>query len=357
MVKAASTPSARRKLAQLAAELGAFVGGASDCCALAWDGTDRPLIVAAAGSVVQVLGASADALIGTPAGALFNGAERAARDLAALCEHVPASDERQMIRGGRPFTAGLLLRAGPEGGVVALVRDLAAAQNQADAALRAEDLARFASLVAHEVRNPLSAVKIALQTLERHGSLAQNDLRRVAIATREVGNIELLLNEVLEFARPPTLSLVPVDPRVPVREATEGVEAEFAARGVRFRLTLPERMALVQADPVRLRTAVKILCRQAGLAAEEAQDEGGAEVEVAIRELPEGRWELAVLDSGRQLSQELREKAFMPFTPNRARGSGLGLAVVARIASEHGGEARVEPRPAGGNAIVLSLRS
>jgi len=50
----------------------------------------------------------------------------------------------------------------------------------ADAALRAEDLARFASLLAHEVRNPLSAVKIALQTLERQGTLAQNDLRRTS---------------------------------------------------------------------------------------------------------------------------------------------------------------------------------
>jgi signal transduction histidine kinase len=338
----------RKRLAQLTTELGGFIAGAANCCALAWDGSDRPLVLAAAGAVAAVLGASAEDLFGLPAGGLFIGGERAARDLAALSAQPPAEHHRQMLRKGAQFTAALLLRAGPEGGVVALVRDLAVARAEADAAVRAEDLGRFASLVAHEVRNPLSAVKIALQTLERHGSLAQNDLRRVAIASREVGNIEVLLSEVLEYARPPSLALVPVDPRVPVRESIEGVTEEFAARNVRFQVSLPERMPLVHADPTRIRTAVKVLCRQAGLAAEEA---AAPLVEVTVRELPAARWELSVLDSARTLAPEQREKAFVPFTPHGARGSGLGLAVVARIAREHGGEARIEERPEGGNAV------
>jgi len=103
-----------------------------------------------------------------------------------------------------------------------------------------------------------TAVKIALQTLERHGSLAQNDLRRVSIALREVLNIELLLNEVLEYARPPSLSLVPGDPRSPVEEAIASVEAEWASRGVTFARSLPDRMAPVAMDPVRIRTVVPI---------------------------------------------------------------------------------------------------
>ena len=196
-------------------------------------------------------------------------------------------------------------------------------------------------------------MKIALQTLERHGTLGQNDLRRTSIALREVLNIELLLNEVLEFARPPSLSLIPGDPRLPVEEAVAGVEAEWSARGVTFSRKLPERIAPSALDPVRVRTAVKILCRQAAVAAEEV---GGGAVEVAVRELPQG-WEVSVSDPGRTLSAELREKAFVPFTPQRARGSGLGLAVVARIAREHRGEARIEERPGGGNAIFLTFSS
>jgi signal transduction histidine kinase len=234
---------------------------------------------------------------------------------------------------------------------VAFVRDLTAGQQQADATLRAEDIARFASLVAHEVRNPLSAVKIALQTLERHGTLGQNDLKRTSIALREVLNIELLLNEILEFARPPSLSMVPGVPLGPVEEAVAGVEAEWATRGVKFIRKMPERMGPVSLDPVRVRTAVKILSRQAALAADEV---GGGAVEISVRELPQG-WELSVADPGNTLPSDLREKAFVPFTPRRARGSGLGLAVVARIAREHRGEARIEERPGGGNVICVTF--
>ena len=341
-----------KKVEQICEELARTVGAAPDSCVVAWDDGAAPRILFATGHTEVVFQLKAGDLVGEPAGALFSGGERAAKDLAALCANVPASEQRPMLRAGAPFAAQLLLR-GVNGGAVAVVRDLTAGSRQADAALRAEDLARFASLVAHEVRNPLSAVKIALQTLERHGTLAQNDLKRTSIALREVLNIELLLNEVLEFARPPSLSLVPGDPRTPVEEAVAGVEAEWTARGVTFARKLPERLARCALDPVRIRTAVKILCRQAAVAAEEI---GGGTVEVVVRELPQG-WELSVGDPGRTLSPELREKAFVPFVPQRARGSGLGLAVVARIAGEHQGEARIEERPGGGNVISLTFSS
>jgi signal transduction histidine kinase len=341
-----------KKIEQICEELARTVGAASDSCIVAWDDNAAPRILFATGNTQAVLQAKAGDLVGQPAGSLFSGGERAAKDLAAACANVPAEEQRPMMRGGKPFPAQLLLR-GVNGGAVALVRDLTAGHERADAALRAEDLARFASLLAHEVRNPLSAVKIALQTLERHGTLAQNDLRRTSIALREVLNIELLLNEVLEFARPPSLSLVPGDPRAPVEEAVAGVEAEWSARGVTFARKLPERLVPAALDPVRVRTAVKILCRQAAVAAEEA---GGGTVEIAVREVPQG-WELSVADPGRPLSAEQRDKAFVPFTPQRARGSGLGLAVVARIAREHRGDARIEERPGGGNVISMTFSS
>jgi len=339
---------APRTLANLCEELGPALAGAHDLCAVAWDDSPEPRIAGVAGPAQPVLG-SAD-LVGKPAGLLFPGGERAARDLAQAAARGAFEEHRTLLRAGQPFAAQLLLSPAP-GGVVALVRDMAVSQQVGDAALRAEDLARFASLVAHEIRNPLSAVKIALQTLERHGTLGSNDLRRTSIALREVLNIELLLHEVLEFARPPSLSLVPGDPRSPVREAVEGVESEWSSRGVSFAVEVPDRLPPFPLDPVRVRTAVKILCRQAAVAAEEV---GGGRVEVSVVAAPPG-WELTVGDPGHPVPLELREKAFVPFTPNRARGTGLGLAVVARIAREHRGEARFAEGHGRGNVISVTF--
>jgi signal transduction histidine kinase len=336
-------------LARACVALSRFTAAAHDACAICWDDGPVPRIAAASGSVRTVLGTDREEIEGQEAGLFFAGGERAARDLVAAAAHGPVEEHRTLLRSGRPFPAQLLLSPAP-GGVVALVRDVAATHSAADAALRAEDLARFASLVAHEIRNPLTAVKIALQTLERHGSLAQNDLRRTRIALREVLNIELLLNEVLEFARPPSASLVPGDPREPVRDAVSGVEAEWAPRGVSFHCDLPDRMPPVTLDPLRVRTAVKILCRQAAVAAEEA---GGGIVEVSVR-ARETQWDLTVKDPGRPVPKELRDKAFVPFTPDRARGTGLGLAVVARIAGEHRGGARFLEAPHG-NVISVTF--
>ena len=87
-----------------------------------------------------------------------------------------------------------------------------------------------------------------------------------------------------------------------------------------------------------------------------AEDVGGGVVEVTVREAGPG-WQLSVTDPGRTLSAELRSNAFVPFTPQRARGSGLGLAVVARIAREHKGEARIDEGPGGGNVITVTFGS
>jgi signal transduction histidine kinase len=235
---------------------------------------------------------------------------------------------------------------------VAVVRDLTAAPPEADAALRAEDLARFSSLVAHEVRNPLSSVKITLQSLERGGRLQGNDARRIAIAIREVRNIEQLLSDVQEYARPASLSMAPVDPLAVASLAVEDLSAEWRARGVAFALEAPKRMPLVQADPARLRAALRLLGKQAGEAAEEA---GGGTVQVGLALRRQERWELWVRDPGQTLSAAARAAAFVPFTPSRARGSGLSLAVVKRIAEEHGGEVRYEAAAEGGNVVRLLL--
>lgn len=239
------------KLAEATIALGKQLAKVRDCCAVAWTEGPRPVLVEVAGRCDALFGVPRTGLRDQPAGLIFGGGERAARDVALACKKGASAEQRLMVRvagpqAGRQFPALLATRALP-GGVLALVRDLTAAPPEVDAALRAEDLARFASLVAHEVRNPLSAVKITLQSLERGERLQGNDARRIAIAIREARNIEQLLTDVQEYARPASLSLVPVDPLEVVGRAVEDLAEEWRTRSVDFALEAPKRMPLVQA--------------------------------------------------------------------------------------------------------------
>src|SRR6266446_3403255 len=119
-----------RALVNSCEELGRFLAGASDMCAVAWDDSPAPRIACVAGAAQAVLG-SAD-LVGKPAGILFGGGERA-----AAAAKGPVEEHRTLMRAGQPFPAQLLLSPAP-GGVVALVRDVAVSQQAADAALRSQ---------------------------------------------------------------------------------------------------------------------------------------------------------------------------------------------------------------------------
>src|SRR5207245_11217008 len=108
-----------RTLAQACDDLAAFIGAAHDACALAWDAGPEPRIAAARGAVQAVFGAAS--LDGQPAGLVFSGGERAARDLAQAAPRGPTEEHRTLLRGGQPVTAHLLRSPGP-GGLLARVR-------------------------------------------------------------------------------------------------------------------------------------------------------------------------------------------------------------------------------------------
>lgn len=205
-----------------------------------------------------------------------------------------------------------------------------------------DSLAWFSSLVAHELRNPLSAVKIALQTLERQASLAPKDSTRLRIALREVGTIERVLTDILDWTRPAPLRPEPVDPAALVDAAVALARPELDEQRVQLRLLpLPTCLAL-WVDPSHAARALAELLRNAALAST-----AGAAVDVAVRAAgPLTAFE--VRDYGPGLGDVDRLRAFEPFFTLRARGIGLGLPLVAQVARAHGGAAELVPAPGGG---------
>jgi signal transduction histidine kinase len=227
-----------------------------------------------------------------------------------------------------------------------VVRELQARELEV---LRADQLAAVGQLaagVAHEIRNPLTSIKLLVQAgRQEGGELAGEDLE---VIEGEVRRMERSLNTFLEFARPPKLqrTAVALDPLV------AGVFGLLRVRAERLRVELTVEMppgVVVAADPEQLRQVLVNL----GLNALDAMPSGGR-LSVGIRRQA-GRVEIAVADTGPGIAPEMLPRLFQPFASGKDTGLGLGLVISRRIVEDHGGTLTAANRPAGGAEFLVRL--
>jgi len=206
--------------------------------------------------------------------------------------------------------------------------------------------------LSHEIRNPLSAIKMNLQILVRRLELTGYDRRRLEISAREVERLEGILHQLLDTARPLNLRRAPVDLAALVESCLELLEPKAADKGVTIIRRQAVGLPLVNGDAGRLEQALINLL----LNALEAVERGGRIV-VWSRRPPRSPHlvELGVRDNGAGVAPEQLPHLFTPFFTSKARGTGLGLSNVKRIVEAHGGEVRVKSSPGRGAAFILRL--
>jgi signal transduction histidine kinase len=219
--------------------------------------------------------------------------------------------------------------------------------------LRAEQLAAVGQLaagVAHELRNPLTSIKMLVQTgreeIEARG-LPADDLDIIEL---EIRRMEKCLQTFLDFARPPRLERRPLDLAQPVERTLALVAGRARKQHVRTEFTPPEPPVVVDADPEQLQQLLVNLA----LNALDAMPQGGV-LEVGIGTPDRGQVELHVRDTGAGISPELLPRLFKPFVSGKETGLGLGLVISRRIAEGHGGTLHAVNRPEGGACFVLRL--
>jgi signal transduction histidine kinase len=188
--------------------------------------------------------------------------------------------------------------------------------------------------IAHEVRNPLAGMTLFADILK--DELPAPDERRshVEKIQRELGYLERVVNDFLEYARRPRPELATV--RLPE------LMAEVAQMASTPELTIavePGGPPDVQADRAQLRRAWLNLARNAVQAAVAAGHAGDAVVKLSAHTHGSEHW-LSVWNRGKEIPAETSGKLFEPFYTTREKGTGLGLAFVRDIAADHGG--RVE---------------
>jgi signal transduction histidine kinase len=209
---------------------------------------------------------------------------------------------------------------------------------------------RLAAGLAHEIRNPLSSIAGAVQILST-SPLSEEDRELCGIVSREAGRLEDLVSDMLELSRP----------RPPHREDTDLLRVVsdvvvLAARSgrafgdVSVRAIVPEGELIVSADGAQLRQLIWNLVRNAVQASAP-----GGEVRVRVEEV-EGLV-LSVEDDGEGIEGNSFEHLFDASYTTRSRGTGIGLAVVKRIADEHGFGLLVDSRAGQGATFRVVLAS
>ncbi len=222
---------------------------------------------------------------------------------------------------------------------------------------RAERIAAWgevAQRVAHEIKNPLTPIRLAAERMVRRFRRTPDGFGEVledgvATIVREVESLRALVGEFSRFARMPQVQPRQGDVRETIREVLGLFRAAHA--GVQFVESLADDLPAHRIDPESMRRCMINLLDNAIAAAGER-----ARIEVSARTTGRAAGvRIDIADDGPGLAREDRERMFMPEFSRRPGGTGLGLAIVHQIVSDHGGRIRAAENPGGGTRIIIEL--
>lgn len=219
-------------------------------------------------------------------------------------------------------------------------------------ATRTRDLERVGSRLAHELKNPLTAVRTLVETVQERAD--PKDQRRLGVMAAEVGRIQDIVEGYAALARPlDTVRPVPtaLGPLLTALVAT--LEDRAARAGVRLTLSMPEAPGpTLTIDPHRVHEAIANLL----INALEACDERPGDGRVALCcEVSEGRVRVVVRDNGRGMDAATRDRVGTAFFTRRPGGTGLGVAHARRVLALHGATLAYTSRPGDGTEAVVTF--
>ena len=282
------------------------------------------------------------------------------------------------------YVAPLDGEASGSSGLALIIHDATEAREQTFAAIESERiqaLTLLAASVAHEIGNPLNALHIHLQLMEREinklkrtgepakargeGHLAahrpadsptasiqesgQKLERYLAVAKGEIARLDYIVTQFLQAIRPTPLHLALASLNDVVRETVELLRPEIENRGLTIRQKLAQGLPETPIDRAQIKQALVNLIKNAI----QAMTRGGT-LTLQTSEGSEGIW-LNVSDTGGGIPPEQIRRIFEPFYTTKRKGTGLGLMIVQRIVREHSGRIELESRVGQGTMFRIWL--
>ena len=217
---------------------------------------------------------------------------------------------------------------------------------------RADRLATVGELAAgaaHDIRNPLTAIRSSLQYLEAKDP-DEASRKLLASALQETARINDIVSALLAFSRPSEIVRERRDLVETLRNSLDLVSIQARTGGIAVRRDFPEAALFVQGDHAQLKQMfLNIL-----LNAVQAMPEGGTLAVEVVRKAG-GKAVVAVRDSGEGIPEENLDRIFDPFFTTKKSGTGLGLSICYNIVKSHGGEVEVQSRPGQGTTVRVLL--
>lgn len=240
-------------------------------------------------------------------------------------------------------------------GRLVIFQDLTRYREMEDQVKRADRLAAIGELaarMAHEIRNPLTAVSGSIEMLQGRLVLPDKDRRLMEIVLKETERLNLLLGDFLLYAKPSASRMEDLALNELIEDTLELFSKSSPAGAITLNRKIEKHIWLL-GDPKQITQMLWNLLKNAAEAAGEA-----GRIEVKLRQETEGGWiALEIEDSGPGIPVELRQQVFQPFFTTKTKGTGLGLAMVRRIAEEHQGSVEVKEGPEGGTLFCVRLPS
>lgn len=222
------------------------------------------------------------------------------------------------------------------------------------AAERLATVGKMAAGVAHSIRNPLTSVKMRLFSLERSLALSENQREDFEVISQEIKHLDHIIQNFLEYSRPPKLSLTRVSPSDVTDAALTLLRLRMDSQRVTTDVEREEPLRPILIDPEQLKEVLVNLVTN-------SMEAMGGPGRVTVTESegfiePMGRVAvISVSDTGPGVPEEERERVFEPFHTTKQEGTGLGLPIARRIVTEHGGTLAVTQAKGGGAKFTVTL--
>ena len=212
-------------------------------------------------------------------------------------------------------------------------------------------MGKMAAGIAHEIRNPLAAMRGSIQVLRSELDLSEDQAQLMQIVLRESDRLDKIVSDFLAYARPSPAKLVEFDLVNWIKETVALIRySNESSTKHEILVECLETSISIVADSNQLRQIIWNLARNSL----QAMPEGGKLI-IELNQNKEKDIILTFIDTGVGMSEEEMERIFEPFNSNRPGGTGLGMAIVYQIISDHNGKIDVVSSPNQGARITITL--